>query len=235
MLPPLRARQYSISSSPLYDPTTCTISFGVVRDAGEHSRSKPFIGLASNYLASLKAGDRVRASIRPSRHAFHLPLDIEDTPIIMIAAGSGLAPFRSFIQERAALIEADRKVAPALLFFGCRSSTKDFLYAEELEEWTRMGAVDVRPAFSREPQKSHGCKYVQDRLWQDREDVKRIYREGGKVFMCASNAVNEGVRQTASDIVMEQCKEKGLKVSPEEVEKWLKAMRQERVASDVFG
>lgn len=78
-------------------------------------------------------------------------------------AGSGFAPMRGFIQERAAQKQSGREVSKAILFFGCRSPDEDFLYSDsDLAEWIKLGVVDVRPAFSRASDKSEGCKYVQE-------------------------------------------------------------------------
>ncbi|KAK3698232.1 hypothetical protein LTR37_017057 [Vermiconidia calcicola] len=93
--------------------------------------------------------------------------------IMMFGAGTGMAPFRGFIQERAIQIAAGRKLAPALMFMGCRSSVRDRLYAEQIVEWVKAGAVDVRHAFSQEPEESRGCKRIQDRLLEEKEDVLR--------------------------------------------------------------
>lgn len=70
---------------------------------------------------------------------------------------------RGFIQERAAQKQSGRDVSKAILFFGCRAPDEDFLYSDsDLAEWTKLGVVDVRPAFSRAPEASNGCKYVQE-------------------------------------------------------------------------
>ena len=83
--------------------------------------------------------------------------------MVMICAGSGLAPMRGFLQERAEQKKAGREVATSLLFFGCRAPGEDDLYAEgEMKEWRELGIMDVRPAFSRASNGSLGCKYVQE-------------------------------------------------------------------------
>ncbi|KFZ06825.1 hypothetical protein V501_07045 [Pseudogymnoascus sp. VKM F-4519 (FW-2642)] len=84
-------------------------------------------------VVSPNAG-KVLTHIRTS--AFRLPLDI-CKPIIMVGAGSGIAPFRAFVQERAGLAAEGFTVGPILLFFGCRSTSEDFLYADEWENCKR--------------------------------------------------------------------------------------------------
>ena len=156
------------------------------------SRVGRYIGVTSNYLSELTTGDEILVSVRATNKFFHLPADA-DCPILMLGAGSGIAPFRGFIQERATQIAAGRKVAPALMFMGCRSRTKDRLYADEIDAWVEAGAVDVRYAFSKEPEKSQGCKYIQDRLLKDKEDVLRMWGDGAKVFTCGGPEVSSSI------------------------------------------
>lgn len=161
MLPPMRARQYSISSSPLWSPQRVTLTISVVKAPALSGKGEEFMGVASTYLDGLQPGDKVQMAVRPS-NAFHLPTD-PSVPIVMIAAGSGIAPMHGFIQERALQMAAGRDVGKMLLFFGCRSPEEDYLYSKtDLDEWTRLGLLEVRPAFSRDTTKSEGAKYVQE-------------------------------------------------------------------------
>ena len=95
--------------------------------------------------------------------------------------------------ERAKQLAAGRNLAPALLFFGCRDPEADCPYREEFLEWQKAGAVDIRYAFSRHPEKSEGCKYVQHRLWKDREEVRGLWKRGAKLFVCGSKGAGEGL------------------------------------------
>jgi cytochrome P450/NADPH-cytochrome P450 reductase len=88
MLPPMRVRQYSISSSPLWNPNNVTLTYSVV-DQPALSGQGRYVGVATNYLANLAPGDRLHVSVRPSHKAFHLPKDPKSVPVIMIAAGTG--------------------------------------------------------------------------------------------------------------------------------------------------
>lgn len=228
----MRVRQYSISSSPLYAPDSCTLTFAVL-DQEAISGQGRYVGVASNYLAHLEAGDHIQVSVRASAHPFHLPLDPVSTPLIMVCAGSGLAPFRGFIQERAAQIGAGRKLARALLFVGCRGKG-DTLYDEEFKKWSAMGAVDIRYAFSRETERSEGCKYVQDRLWHDRVEAVELFDEGAKVFVCGSREIGEAVKVTCKKMYSEKAAALGKPKSEEEVEEWFSNLRNARYATDVF-
>jgi cytochrome P450/NADPH-cytochrome P450 reductase len=239
MLPPMRIRQYSISSSPLWNPKHVTLTYSVL-DKPSLSGQGRHVGVASNYLSSLAPGDKLHVAVRPSNQVFHLPTDAEKVPVILIAAGTGLAPFRGFIQERAAQVGTGRNLAPALLFFGCRSEDTDDLYKEEFERWEKMGAVKIYRAYSKEPEKTKGAKHVQDRIWEEKKDVLELWHQGAKVYVCGSSDVGEGVKDVCLKIAMDLAKEKPEimkepgEPSRERAEKWFESIRNERYATDVF-
>jgi cytochrome P450/NADPH-cytochrome P450 reductase len=163
MLPAMRVRQYSISSSPLWNPSHCTLTVSVVSAPALSGTGDRFFGVASNFLAALTPGALVQVAVRPSATAFKLPAD-PAVPLVLFCAGSGLAPMRGFVQERAMQIQSGRQdVGRVLLFYGCRNPEEDYMYSDaELKEWNAIGAVDIRPAFSRAKELSEGCKYVQE-------------------------------------------------------------------------
>ncbi|KAK3687194.1 putative bifunctional P-450:NADPH-P450 reductase [Podospora appendiculata] len=236
LLPPMRVRQYSISSSPLWDPTHVTLTYALLSEPAMANPEHKHLGVATSYLASLVEGDKLNVSVRPSQQAFHLPVEPDKTPLICVAAGTGLAPFRGFIQERAAQVAAGRTLAPALLFFGCRGKGVDDLYREELDKWQAMGAVDVRRAYSRsDDEEAQGCKHVDDRLWKDRKDLIELWDRGAKVFVCGSRELGESVKKTVVKIALERSKNDG---NPEPNEEraleWFASIRNERYATDVF-
>nr|Q9Y8G7.1 RecName: Full=Bifunctional cytochrome P450/NADPH--P450 reductase; AltName: Full=Cytochrome P450foxy; AltName: Full=Fatty acid omega-hydroxylase; AltName: Full=P450foxy; Includes: RecName: Full=Cytochrome P450 505; Includes: RecName: Full=NADPH--cytochrome P450 reductase [Fusarium oxysporum]BAA82526.1 fatty acid omega-hydroxylase (P450foxy) [Fusarium oxysporum] len=233
MLPPMRVRQYSISSSPFADPSKLTLTYSLL-DAPSLSGQGRHVGVATNFLSHLTAGDKLHVSVRASSEAFHLPSDAEKTPIICVAAGTGLAPLRGFIQERAAMLAAGRTLAPALLFFGCRNPEIDDLYAEEFERWEKMGAVDVRRAYSRATDKSEGCKYVQDRVYHDRADVFKVWDQGAKVFICGSREIGKAVEDVCVRLAIEKAQQNGRDVTEEMARAWFERSRNERFATDVF-
>ncbi|KAJ6460262.1 fatty acid hydroxylase [Mycena sanguinolenta] len=230
MLPSMRVRQYSISSSPLWNPSHITITISVINaPALSGTSSPPFLGVGSNYLANLIPGDRVRMVVRPSAASFHLP-ETPATPVVMFCSGSGLAPMRGFIQERAAQKASGREVGQMLLFFGCRSPKLDFLYSDsDLAEWIKQGVVDVRPAFSRSPADSEGCTYVQHRVRTDSEDVIKAYAKGASFFTCGSAEVAKGIKTTLLDIIVEQ-----EKIDVAEATKKFERITKGRYATDIF-
>jgi cytochrome P450/NADPH-cytochrome P450 reductase len=227
----MRIRQYSISSSPLADPSKCTITYSVI-DAPTRGSSNPdkdrFLGVCSNYLRSREVGDHINVAVRPSHAGFHLPLD-DTTPILMVCAGTGLAPFRAFVQERALQIQSGRKLAPALLFYGCGAPDRDAIYLDEFAAWADQGAVEVRHAFSRAPEKSAGCRHVQDRIWHDRDDAKALFIKNAQVYMCGAGVVGNEVSKVMADMYMAA---KG--VSREDAEEWVTRLKGVRYWADVF-
>ncbi|PNS14900.1 hypothetical protein CAC42_2129 [Sphaceloma murrayae] len=238
-LPAMRTRQYSISSSPLADPSKVTLTYSVLeapslssQDAPNVSTSAPktkrYLGVCSTYLANLQQGDVIQVALRPSHTGFHLPLDASK-PIIMACAGTGLAPFRAFVQERAMKIRAGTKLAPALLFYGCRSPDEDDLYRAEIDAWEKEGAMTVYRAYSTRKEQSEGCGYVQDRVWREREEAVRLFKEGAGLYVCGSGRVGKAVGDVISKIRMES---KG--VDEEEARKWLEKIRGERYWADIF-
>ena len=157
----------------------------------------------------------------------------------MICAGTGLAPFRGFIQQRAHQLQAspDKDLAPAVLFVGCRSSEKDRLYAKELDAWIKLGAVDVRYAFSREPEHADakGCKYVQERMLRDRDDIYAMWQRDAKVYVCGSLSLAKAVGEAARELVATRRKEvHGETMTAEEMQSWFASRKGERFVTDVF-
>ncbi|WP_419730888.1 bifunctional cytochrome P450/NADPH--P450 reductase [Lichenicola sp.] len=227
-MPGLRVRQYSISSSPLHDPGRCSITLAVL-DAPALSGQGRHHGIASSYLARLPVGARLSVAVRQSQAAFHPPAD-PATPLIMVCAGSGIAPFRGFLQERAIRKAAGGTVGPALLFFGITDPDVDYLYRDELAAWEAQGLVSVRMAFSRRPEGE--VRYVQHRVWQDRADLADLFRQNGTMFVCGDGQrMAPAVRETVIRIYQE-----ARAVSAEEAEQWADRIEHEtaRYVADVF-
>jgi cytochrome P450/NADPH-cytochrome P450 reductase len=228
MLPPMRARQYSISSSPLWKPDHVTLTVAVV-DAPALSGAGRFQGVASSYLAHLQPGDRVSVAVRPSNARFHPPADPK-TPVVMICAGSGVAPFRGFLQDRAAQKLGGQEVGPALLFFGTNHPDVDYLYREEFGQWQEAGVATLLPAFSQQPEGE--VSFVQHRVWAERARVAGLFRQGGTVYVCGDGRyMAPAVRETLMRIYKEASGK-----SDSEVEKWADMVEHEhgRYVSDVF-
>ncbi len=196
-LPPTRIRQYSISSSPLVDTTACSLTVAVLDEPALSGEAR-HRGVATTYLAQLAPGDGVTVAVRPARTGFHLPPPA--TPIVMVCAGSGIAPFRGFLQERSMLLAQGEQLGSALLFFGCMHPDVDWLYREELQAWHAQGVVDLRMAFSRE-RPDLRCR-VPERLWLDRQEVVAMFAEGAFMFVCGrADTLVPAVQRTFADIL----------------------------------
>lgn len=240
LLPPLRVRQYSISSSPLASSDTCTLTYAVIEQPALCNPDMVFEGVAGKYLSTLKSGDRLQVSVRTTANkSFRMPADDQNTPMLMFAAGTGLAPFRGFLEQRAIQLAAnpDRKLAKAVIFLGCRSKTSDRIYAEKLDRWVEAGVVDVRYAFSREPESSEGCRYVSDRMKHDSDLVRQLWKDGAKVYLCGSRAFDKSVGEAARAMVIEQRLGSGRDeggVMQQDVDQWFAGVASERIATDIF-
>jgi sulfite reductase (NADPH) flavoprotein alpha-component len=183
---PLAPRAYSIASSRRDVGEEAHLLISAVRYES-HGRARR--GVASNHVAErLKRGDRVRVKLRPNRH-FALPEPGRD--IIMVGPGTGIAPFRAFVQERRATAAKGRN----WLFFGDRQFTHDFLYQLEWQDALNDGALTrMDVAFSRDqPEKI----YVQDRIWERRADLIEWLDGGASFYLCGdANAMAKDVRAT---------------------------------------
>ncbi|MBA3313115.1 MAG: sulfite reductase subunit alpha [Planctomycetota bacterium] len=173
-LSPLRPRLYSISSSPLAHPGQVHLTVG--RVAWDHN-GRTRKGVASTMFADrLIEGHKVGVFVQKS-HGFTVPSD-PATPMIMIGPGTGIAPFRAFLEER----EASGATGRNWLFFGDRHEATDFLYRDQLEGWKATGLLTrMDLAFSRD---GDGKVYVQDRMLQNGEELWRWLEDGASVFVC---------------------------------------------------
>jgi cytochrome P450/NADPH-cytochrome P450 reductase len=180
LLAPLKPRYYSISSSPLVDPDRCSITVGVV-DGPARSGKGRYQGVCSSYLAELPEGSVVEGFVRPPSTPFVPPED-PGTPMIMVAAGTGLAPFRGFLQERAVGKAEGKPVGPSSLFFGCRNPEQDYIYEDELEGFAREGLTDLACAFSRV--EGQPKTYVQNQVATRQDDVWGRIQAGAVVYLC---------------------------------------------------
>ena len=186
MLSLLAPRYYSISSSPSGDPQRCSVTVGVVEGPASSGRGI-YKGICSNYLAGRRAGETIQATVRETKAGFRLPDDAA-VPIIMVGPGTGLAPFRGFLQERAALKAKGASLGPAMLFFGCRHPGQDYLYAGELKAFAADGITELHTAFSR----AEGPKtYVQNLVAAQKDRVWSLIESGAVVYVCGDGGKME--------------------------------------------
>jgi cytochrome P450/NADPH-cytochrome P450 reductase len=215
LMPMLTPRYYSISSSPMDDAARCSVTVGVVNEPAISGRGQ-FRGVCSNYLSDMDEGSKVQVAIRETSDGFHLP-DDPATPVIMIGPGTGIAPFRGFLAERAALKGQGQTLGPAMLFFGCRHPDQDFIYQDELEAYAAEGVADLHVAFSRQEKKK---TYVQDLVRENRDAIWAMIEKGARIFVCGDGSRMEpDVRRALSLIYSEE-----MDVGPEAADAWLDQM-----------
>ena len=174
VLEPLQPRLYSISSSPRANPGHVSLTVDVVRyEIDQRLR----FGVASTFLAErVQPGDPVRVYVQKS-HGFGLPKD-DSKRVIMVGPGTGVAPFRAFLQDR--LVR--KPSGPAWLFFGHQREASDFFYRDEMEEFVEKGALQkLSLAWSRDA----GPKtYVQDKMRQEADDLWAWVNDGAHFYIC---------------------------------------------------
>ncbi len=174
VLKKLQPRLYSISSSPLVDPHSVSLTVSVVRY--ENLNGRPRGGVCSPFLADAEADTEVPVFVQRSPH-FRPPTDA-GTPMVMVGPGTGVAPFVGFLQERRAL----GHTAPNWLFFGEQHRTTDFYYEEELTELLDAGTLArLDTAFSRD---QRAKVYVQDRMREHGPELWHWLQEGAHFYVC---------------------------------------------------
>lgn len=169
----LQPRLYSISSSSKMNPKEVHLTVSVVRYMNDKtSRS----GIASAFLADCALDASIPIFVQPSAH-FRVPNNPE-TPAIMIGPGTGIAPFRAFLQER----EASGAKGRNWLFFGEQRQATDFYYRDEMERWTQSGHLaKLELAFSRDQDTK---VYVQDRMREHGAELFRWLEDGAHFYVC---------------------------------------------------
>jgi sulfite reductase (NADPH) flavoprotein alpha-component len=220
-LRPLTPRLYSIASSPkTVGPDEVHLTVAVVEYAAHGSAH---YGAASSFLANAGDDATVPVFIEPNER-FRLPAD-SSRDVIMIGPGTGVAPFRAFVQEREATAASGRN----WLFFGNRHFARDFLYQVEWQDALRRGSLNrLDLAFSRDQAQKH---YVQQRLRENGRELYAWLREGAHLYVCGDSAhmardVHEALLEIAST-------HGGL--SADDARAWLaELMQQGRYARDVY-
>ncbi|WP_053362537.1 sulfite reductase subunit alpha [Bacillus sp. FJAT-27251] len=171
-------RLYSIASSIAAHPGEVHLTIGAVRYTA-HGRNHK--GVCSVQVAErVQEGDTLPVFIQPNKH-FRLPED-HDQDIIMVGPGTGIAPFRSFIEERA----LNKSTGRNWLFFGDQYSASDFLYQDELEKYHQLGVLTkLDTAFSRDTEKK---VYVQDKMEENSKELYEWLENGAIFYVCGDKA-----------------------------------------------
>ncbi|XP_029659930.1 NADPH--cytochrome P450 reductase isoform X1 [Formica exsecta] len=227
ILPRLQCRYYSISSSPKLHPISIHITAVVVEYKTPTGRINK--GVTTNWLKDKHPSDPpcvVPIFVRKSQ--FRLPTHLS-TPIIMIGPGTGLAPFRGFIQERDLARREGKQVGDTILYFGCRKSQEDFLYREELEQYVKDGTLTLHTAFSREQEHK---VYVTHLLEKNKEELWRVIGEqNGHIYVCGDA---RNMARDVHNILLKVVMDRG-NMSELDAANYIKKMEsQKRYSSDVW-
>ncbi|WP_238785630.1 diflavin oxidoreductase [Blattabacterium cuenoti] len=192
-------RLYSISSSPKKHINEIHITVLLVQKKIELQKNKIKYGHCSNFLINLKKGDKISFFIHRNK-LFKLPNN--NSNIIMIGPGTGIAPFRSFLYER----EYVKASGKNWLFFGDQNYNFDFLYKNEIEKWIKNGVLyNASISFSRDQEKKI---YVQDKIWENKEEFFYWIKNGAYIYICGKKTpMSVDVENTINRIIEKVGKE----------------------------
>ncbi|KAL6044334.1 NADPH-dependent diflavin oxidoreductase 1 [Balamuthia mandrillaris] len=227
LLPTVKARAFSISSSPSAHPNQAHITMAVV-----HYKTilqKPRQGLCTSYLASLDPQkEEIRVPVWIQRGTMRPPRD-PSVPIVMVGPGTGLAIFKAFLEERQVMLRKNKtkageeaKTGSTTFYFGCRHRAKDYLYGELWERMVEQGTlVNYHVAFSRDQQHK---VYVQHLMEANAHELWRVLGQQKGIFYLSGSA-----RRMPIDVrdALKKAMEIATGATAEEAEAWLQQLRQE--------
>ncbi|XP_069475308.1 nitric oxide synthase 1 [Ambystoma mexicanum] len=230
-LPLLQPRYYSISSSPDTHPEEVHLTVAVVSYRTRDGDGPMHHGVCSSWFNRIQADEVVPCFVRGAA-SFHMPKD-PHVPCILIGPGTGIAPFRSFWEQRLFDIQhKGMKPCPMILVFGCRESKIDHIYKEEAILAKNKGVFkELYTAYSREPDKPK--KYVQDVLREQLSEVvyKAVKDQGGHIYVCGDVTMAGDVLKSIQHIM----KQRG-NLSVEEAGAFISKLRDDnRYHEDIFG
>ncbi|XP_031428742.1 nitric oxide synthase, inducible-like [Clupea harengus] len=227
-LPLLKPRMYSISSSHELRPNEVHLTVAVVNYHTQDGHGPLHHGVCSTWLNTIKERDLVPCFLYSSE-GFHLTE--QSVPVILVGVGSGIAPYRSFWQQRLCNLSGLAAV-PMTLVFGCRSAESDHLYKEEVLEMKRRGVLGtISTAYSRQP--SQAKMYVQDVLRNTlaEEVVQVLHQRAGHLYVCGSLSMAGDVARTIEGILAHR-----LGISAPQASQYLSRLKSEkRYHEDIFG
>lgn len=206
LVPPLKRREYSIASSQKMHPNAVHLLIVVVDWVDARKRKR--FGQCSKYLSELAIGTELVVSVKPS--VMKLP-PLSTQPIVMSGLGTGLAPFKAFVEEKIWQKEQGMEIGEIFLYLGARHRKEEYLYGELWEAYKAAGIIThIGAAFSRDqPEKI----YIQDRIRQTLPELKEcIVKKNGSFYLCGPVWPVPDVTAALEDIVAEEAKERGAEV-----------------------
>lgn len=205
---PMKRREYSIASCQKVTPTSVALMIVVVGWLDPKGRNRS--GQATRFLNKLRVGAAVTVSVKPS--VMKLPPN-STQPLIMAGLGTGLAPFRAFVQHRAWEKEHGSDIGAVLLYMGSRHQREEYCYGEEWEAYQDAGVITLLGrAFSRDqPRKI----YIQDRMRETMDDIIRAYLHNhGAFYLCGPTWPVPDVTNVLEDAIALDAKKGGKRVEP---------------------
>ncbi|MFC9645849.1 bifunctional cytochrome P450/NADPH--P450 reductase [Streptomyces mirabilis] len=180
MTGPIRPRFYSISSAPLANPRHVRLTVGLL-EGPALSGDGQYRGTCSSYVAGLEPGDVFYGYVRVPSPTFAPPAD-PATPLILIGPGTGIAPLRGFLEERASQQENGTEVGLSQVFVGCRHPEHDYFYRQEMQAWEQSGIAQVHTAFS--AVSGHPARFVQNAIANAADTVWQAIEDGAYIYVC---------------------------------------------------
>ena len=208
LVAPMKRREYSIASCQAVTPNSVALMIVTVSWVDPKGRDR--FGQATRYLNKLRPGAAATVSIKPS--VMKLPPSSKQ-PLIMAGLGTGLAPFRAFVQYKAMEKAQGKEIGSVLLYMGSRHQREEYCYGEEWEAYQDAGVITLLGrAFSRDqPQKI----YIQDRMRQTLGDIQQAYlKEEGAFYLCGPTWPVPDVTNVLEEAITQEAKASGRKVDP---------------------
>lgn len=222
LLSPLAPRYYSIASA---NTNANEVSI-LYRQVNYQREQRQRHGVATQHLTGYEIGADLEAEIKHNP-TFKMPASTQ-TPIVMLAAGTGLAPFIGFLQLREQALQQGEVLAKASLYFGESTEQHHCLLCDQLQAWQQAGVVDLQTVFSRDQADK---RYVQHRLLEQAAEVFEMLKNGAHLYICGSqHKLAVGVKDAMLQIFQQQGN-----MSPEQAQSYWDSLRKEkRLQQDVY-
>ncbi|WP_333772463.1 bifunctional cytochrome P450/NADPH--P450 reductase [Streptomyces sp. IBSBF 3136] len=227
MMGPIRPRFYSISSAPSANPRHVRLTVGLL-EGPALSGDGQYRGTCSSYIAALEPGDAVYGYVRVPSPTFAPPTD-PTTPLILIGPGTGIAPLRGFLEERATQHADGTRIGLSQVFVGCRHPEHDYFYKQEMQDWEQAGIAQIHTAYSAVT--GHPARFVQNAIANAADTVWQAIQDGAYIYVCGDGRrMAPAVREALAAIHRQKTGS-----DDETAQQWLAQLEaDERYQQDVF-